>query len=110
VKLHAEYPALAQALAARGESDPLRLLESLAAAQRLTAAEYRHVRAQALHALLIRLQRAVELCDFQNELSIRPDGAFVDVGGVWMESAYTSLYLKTSGERARNQAENSRSL
>lgn len=99
------YPALRQAMDAVGASDPLRLLEKLATATDLTAPDLRHLRSQALHALVGDLRRAVEVCALQNEIVIGPHGAFVNVGGVLMECSDTTMYLKASREPYRNQAE-----
>ncbi|HEX2829433.1 MAG TPA: FkbM family methyltransferase [Burkholderiales bacterium] len=98
------YEVLAAALDASGMTDPLDLLEALSA-RGLTAPGYRHLRAEAMHALAARLHRAIQLCEFRDDITVRPDGVFVDVGGVRMEISYTSGYLKSSGAACRNQGE-----
>src|SRR5262249_15512906 len=82
----------------------LRYLQEIAAAVNLTQAEFRFVRAEMLHALAMKLHSAARLCDFPNEIVVRPQGVFVNVGGVLMESSRTGIYLKASGSTHANQA------
>ncbi len=42
----------------------------------------------------------MKLCDFQNEIVLRPEGIFVNFDGILMESSHTALYLKNSGPPA----------
>lgn len=91
--------ALLQELEAYRAADPLLYLTAGAAAGNdITHPDLRHVRAEALQAVLAKLHRAVRLCDFRNEIVVRPEGVFVDVGGVLMDALHTTLFLKTSRE------------
>lgn len=102
---HAEYAALMQELAAYRRSDPLLLLKGMAGGESLTDPKLRHVRAEALHTLAMKLHRALRMCDFRNEIVVRPEGVFVNIGGVLMEVSLTSFYLKSSGQAQANQGE-----
>jgi FkbM family methyltransferase len=102
---HAEYTALMQELAAYRQSDQLLLLKGMARGESLTDAKFRHVRAAALQTLATKLHRASRVCDFRNEIVVRPEGVFVNISGVLMEVSLTSFYLKSSVLEQANQAE-----
>lgn len=101
----AEYASLMDALAAYRQSDPLLFLKGVALSESLTEPKLRHLRAEALHALAMKLREALRVCDFQNEIVIRPEGVFVQLGGILLDVSHSPQYLKSSGTPAANQAE-----
>ena len=86
------------------KSDPLRYLKDLAAAIDVTQPDFRFLRAEILHGLSTKLQSAARVCDFCDEIVVRPQGVFVNIGGVLMESSRTGIYLKASGSAQASQA------
>ena len=86
------------------KSDPLRYLKDLAAAIDVTQPDFRFLRAEILHGLATKLQSAARVCDFCDEIVVRPQGVFVNIGGVLMESSRTGIYLKASGRAQASQA------
>lgn len=96
--------ALMRELAPLRKSDPLRFLQSIASAANIGQAEFRFLRAELLHALATKLHAAAGLCGFRDEIVVRPQGVFVNVGGVLMESSRTGIYLKSAGAAQQNQA------
>lgn len=103
--LQAHYDSLLQQLDSYRASDPLLYLKGIALAKNLADAELRFTRAEALQALAARLLSAARMCDYPNDIVVRREGVFVDVGGILMESSQASLYLKASGARSRPQGE-----
>jgi FkbM family methyltransferase len=80
-----------------GKGDPARLLEQLAQQRDVRAHELRHLRAEALHALLLQLHGLVATTGFADALTVRGDGIYVDVGGVLLDTLTNRAYLKGSG-------------
>ncbi len=99
-----KFEALMRDLEPLRKTDPLRYLQAVAQVADLQHAELRFVRAEVLHALAMQLQAAAKLCGFEDEIVVRPQGIFIDVGGVLMESSRTGIYLKSTGARQPNQA------
>lgn len=100
-----DYASLTKELDTYRKTDPARFLKTLAGAQNITDPELRFLRAEALHTLATNLHQALRTCDFRNEIVVRPEGVFVDIGGILMESSRTDIYLKSSGGPCKNQAE-----
>jgi FkbM family methyltransferase len=98
-----EFAALLQELEPYRKTDPLRFLKGVAAAANIADPDYRFLRAEVLHALAMKLHGAARLCDFPNEIVVRPQGVFVNATGVLMESSRTGIYLKSSGAPYENQ-------
>ncbi len=97
--------ALMRELAPLRKSDPLRFLQNLASQFEIKHPDFRFLRAEQLHALAMQLQAAAALCGFRDDIVVRPEGLFVDVGGVLMESSRTGIYLKSAGAAQQNQAD-----
>lgn len=92
-----KYTALMRQIEAYRDIDPLLYLRGLAIAKSFGDSDLRFVRAGALHTLATKLHGAMAVCDFQNEIVLRPEGVFVNFDGILMESSHTPLYLKNSG-------------
>ena len=73
------FASFIQGLDSNRQTDPLLSLKSLVIAQNITDPEQRHVRAGALHTLAMNLHRGLCMCDFQNEIVMRPEGIFVRI-------------------------------
>lgn len=71
---------------------------------RIRSAEFRHQRAEQLHTSLARLHELTSAFDFRDEIVARPDGIYVNVGGVLLEALSQRYYLKASGEAQGNIA------
>lgn len=95
--LQTHYDALMRQLEAYRKSDPLLYLHGLLLARDVTDPELRFVRAETLQALALKAQGAMRLCDFQTEIVLRPEGVFVNVGGLLLESSRSSMYFKAAG-------------
>jgi FkbM family methyltransferase len=95
--------ALIQELDPYRRTDPLRYLKGIAAAADITGTDFRFLRAEVLHALAMKLHGAARMSNFLNELVVRPEGVFVNVSGIFMESSHSGIYLKSSGARYENQ-------
>jgi FkbM family methyltransferase len=100
-----DFAAFMQELESYRKSDPLRFLRAIAQMQNLLDPDLRFVRAEALHSLATGLHAGLRLCEFQNEVVVRAEGIFVNVGGVLMESSRSGMYWKPSGAPLRNQGE-----
>ncbi len=100
-----DFAALMKELEPYRKTDPLRYLKAVAAAGDITDAGFRFLRAEVLHALAMKLHAAAKICNLQNEIVVRPEGVFVNVGGILMESSHTGIYLKSSGTPYPNQGE-----
>lgn len=103
--IQTDFTALMQELAPYRKSEPLRFLQGVAAACDVTAPDLRFLRAEVLHALATGLHDASRLCGLHNEIVVRPDGIFVSVSGILMESSRTGIYLKSSGKPGKNLGE-----
>jgi FkbM family methyltransferase len=84
--------------------DPALFLKGLALFQDVRDASMRHVRAEALHTVLLKLRELIETTGFADRLVVRPDGIYVDIDGVLLDTLSNRLYLKGSGARQRNIA------
>jgi FkbM family methyltransferase len=100
-----EHAALIEQLESYRGTDPALLLKRIAGNQSITDPEFRHVRSDVLHSLATKLHRVLRECDFRNEIVVRPEGVFVNIGEVLMEVSFTAFYLKPSGQVQANQAE-----
>lgn len=94
-----------RALEAYRKADPLLLLHGLAVTQAVADPENRFLRAEALQTLAAKLHSAMMMCNFQNEIIVRPEGIFVAVSDILMESSHTNIYFKSSGVLLENQGE-----
>jgi FkbM family methyltransferase len=99
------HRALMKEAGAYRASDPVLFLKALALAHDVTEGKFRFLRSEVLQTVLAKLHRALQLCDFRNEIVVRPEGVFVDVSGVLMEVTNTPFYLKSSGAAYTNQGE-----
>jgi 2-polyprenyl-3-methyl-5-hydroxy-6-metoxy-1,4-benzoquinol methylase len=99
------HRALMKEAGAYRASDPVLFLKALALAHDVTEGKFRFLRSEVLQTVLAKLHRALQLCDFRNEIVVRPEGVFVDVSGVLMEVTHTPFYLKSSGAAYTNQGE-----
>lgn len=103
--LQSDYDALLKYIEPYQKTDPLAYLKAAVLANKITSPDWRFVRAETLQTLAAKLHETVTLCDFPGEIVIRRDGAFVDVGGVLMESSLNATNFKLTGAPFRSQGE-----
>lgn len=92
-----EFAAFMRELADDRKVDPLTYLKDVAATRNLADPDFRAVRAEALRILITRMREGTRLCDFQSELVFRPEGLFINLGGVLMECSHAIYHLKSTG-------------